>query len=56
MGFSTPPPPGPLTLSRWAISTAKLVRWLQAHDVCVALVSNRRQPCVDQWPIMERSE
>lgn len=37
-----------LTISWWAISTAKLVRWLQAHVVWVLLDSTRRQPWVDQ--------
>lgn len=38
-----------LTLtSTCAINTAKLVRWLQEHVVCVLLVVRSRQPCVDQ--------
>lgn len=37
-----------LTISRCAMSTAKLVRWLQAHVVWVLLDSTKRQPWVDQ--------
>lgn len=42
--------------SRLAIRIAKLVRWLQEQVVWVLLVSRSLQPCVDQYPIMLRSE
>lgn len=39
-----------------AMSTAKLVRWLQEQVVCVLFVCNSLQPSDDHWPVIERSE
>lgn len=39
-----------------AISTAKLVRWLQEQVVCVLFVCSSLQPSDDHWPVIERSE